>query len=140
MVSFHENVIRVAIVGSRRRSSDRDRQIVRDIISSALRRYGDVTVVSGACPKGADLFAAQAAREMGVRLLEFPVPRGMRGDRSTFTMGAFTRNRTIVENSDVVFALVHPDRTGGTENTVGHALDLGVPVFLVDGEGLTSRP
>jgi len=127
-------------IGSRRKSSDVDRQIVRRIIEKSVEKYGDVTVVSGACPKGADLFAAQAAREMGIKLFEFPVPKGMRGDMSAFVMGAFARNRTIVENSDVVFALVHPDRTGGTENTVGHALGLGAPVFLVDEEGLTSRP
>lgn len=126
--SFH-----VGIVGSRRRSSLRDRQIVIDIIRKCVGMWGDITIVSGACNRGADNFAAEYAREKGINLLEFPVPLDPPiKSKWDFRCRAFERNRKIVEHSDIVFALVSPDRTGGTENTLTHCTELLVLTWIVD--------
>lgn len=127
--------VRIGIVGSRRRNTLADRMIVYDIVRTAIRKFGkeNVVIVSGACSRGADHFAAEAAKVFGVELLEFPVPLDppiAEGDRNEYRKRAFARNRLIVENSGIVFALVHEDRKGGTENTVWHCKDLKVPYDL----------
>jgi len=94
-----------------------------------------IVVVSGACKKGADNFAASAAKSFHVELLEFPVPKVTYVSRWEYAKAAYARNLTIAENSDVGFALVHDDRTGGTENTISHYNDLKKHVFLVDRHG-----
>jgi hypothetical protein len=97
-----------------------------------------LVVVSGGCPKGADAFAKEVAVMLGITYVEHPVLRAgdppIR-DRNDFSERAYARNRLIVEDSDHVVALVHADRTGGTENTVGHAHELRKPVHLVDDAG-----
>lgn len=126
---------KIGIVGSRKRSTLVDRQIVFDIVAASIEHYGreNIEIVSGACPKGADHFAAEAARFYGVKLVEFPVPTDPpikhRGD---FRERAYARNKLIAEYSDVLFALVHSSRVGGTENTISHAYALEKKVFLVD--------
>lgn len=131
--------LKVGIVGSRRRATLFDRKIVFCLIKRIIRELGPhvaLWIVSGACPKGADHFAAEAARVLGVALREWPVPTDPpirhRGD---FRDRAFARNKLIAEDSHVLFALVHSDRTGGTEDTVKHMCAFGKPVFLVDEMG-----
>lgn len=98
-----------------------------------------VIVVSGGCPRGADRFAEQAAHVLGLEMLIHPVvklgdaPVAHKGD---FRRRAFERNGLIARDSDVLFALVSPCRTGGTEDTVSKALELGKRVFIVDDAGL----
>ena len=126
--------LRIGIVGSRRRNTLADRQIVYDIVEKAIKRFPDreIVVVSGGCWKGADKFAEDAAKFFGVRTLIFPVPKDPPiKHRGEFRERAFARNREIAAHSNIVFALVHPDRTGGTENTVEHCKDLKVKCELV---------
>lgn len=129
--------MRIGIVGSRRRNTLADRLIVQDIIVTAAMRFGsDTVIVSGGCGQGADRFAKEYTECWGIRYVEYPIPTDPPAkNKWEFTRRAYARNRQIVENSDVIFALVHPDRTGGTENTVLHAKDLGRRCFLVDGFG-----
>ena len=124
--------IRIGIVGSRRRNTLRDRKIVFDIVGTALGAYDEVVVVSGGA-KGPDTFAEEAANFYGTEKIIHRVPPSE--SRWDFRKKAFARNRDIVIDSDKVFALVHPDRKGGTENTIEHAKELGKPVFLVDQDG-----
>lgn len=125
--------LKIGIVGSRRRNSHTDRKIVFKIVH-ALKKL-DPTIVSGACPKGADAFAAEAARSYGLELVEFPVPKGDYRSRGEFAAAAFARNKLVAEHSDIGFALVADDRTGGTENTVGHYKKMKKNVYIVDGSG-----
>ena len=135
--------LRVGVVGSRRRCTLRDRQIVFDLVQSLMDADPErkITFVSGKCRLGADNFVAEAVRlfkdEYGDRidLVEYP-PKTYPGmSRYEFTLAAYERNREIAVDSDVGYALVHRDRTGGTENTVGHYHDLVKPVYLVDDAG-----
>lgn len=136
--------MRIGIVGSRRRDSEEDRRIVYDIVRKHIVSSPNVqlVVVSGACKRGADNFAKQAVeffkKEIGeecVRLVEFPVRTWPGQTRGEFREQAFFRNGLIAEHSDIGYALVHPDRDGGTENTVDHYNSLRKTVHLVDGEG-----
>jgi hypothetical protein len=134
--------MKVAIVGSRRRSSYKDRSYVYrlvDQLGHEAHLEGDgypLEFVSGACPLGADAFIAEVCKVLGLSIKEFPV------DHSTpitsaweFAKRAYARNRQIAEYADVVYALVHSDRTGGTENTIEHARTLKKPVYIVDDVG-----
>ena len=133
--------VNIGIVGSRRRVSLLDRTVIREFLERCLSHYVDreVVVVSGGCPRGADRFAEESARLLGIRTIVHPVVKP--GDppvlhRGDFRERAFARNELIARDSDVLFALVHHDRTGGTENTVRHAIRLGKTVFVVDDTGL----
>lgn len=128
--------LRVGIVGSRQRNTLRDREIVFDIVRAAvdagLIKGQWVTIVSGGA-KGPDSFAEEAANAKGLKTIIHRVPKSE--NRGDFRKKAFARNRDIVIDSNYIFALVHPDRKGGTENTIEHAHELGKKVFLVDQDG-----
>lgn len=127
-------VLRVGIVGSRRRNNLPDRKLVFEIVQRAIAKYPDkkIIIVSGGCRKGADHFAEEAAKFFGVEPLLFPVSDDPPvKSRWEYRERAFARNYDIAANSDIVFALVHEDRTGGTENTVEHCDALRVPCVLV---------
>lgn len=129
--------MKIGIVGSRRRNSLYDQRIVQDIIRKFHEKFGqDLTIVSGHCRKGADRFAEDYADLLEIEKLIFPVPLDPPiKNKWDFRERAFARNRLIAEGSDVLFALVSSDRTGGTESTVTHAKELNRICYLVDEEG-----
>lgn len=116
---------RVGIVGSRRRATLADFKIVCDVINKEIQEHGEIVIVSGGCPRGADSFAEQIADALhlrkDIRRVQTHPPASTRWE---FTQRAYARNREIAEISDIVYALVSHDRTGGTENTISHCLDL----------------
>ena len=115
--------MRYGIVGSRRRTDEASiRAFVRELPEGS-------TVVSGGA-KGPDSWATSEARKCGLEVVEhLPDLRGTR-NRIEATERYYARNRLIAQESDVVVAFVAPDRRGGTENTIRHAKELGVPVWL----------
>lgn len=113
----------IAIVGSRRRDELADYTAVRDKFEE-LYTPGD-RLVSGGCPKGADRFAEQVAKELGLTItIHYP-------DWSRGRGAGFERNTLIVADADIMIACVAADRTGGTEDSVRKAEAKGVPVHLV---------
>lgn len=128
--------MRVAIVGSRRRNTLADLRIVTDLVERLVAQHGKITIVSGGCPRGADNFAEQAARIFTLPVIVHRIPPGS-GTMWEFTRRAHSRNELIARDADEIYALVHPDRTGGTENTVAHGLRLKKPVYLVLEDGST---
>lgn len=133
-----ERIVRAGIVGSRRRNTLHDRKIVFRLVEWLYQRAGSgLTIVSGGCPKGADAFAEEVA-DLHVPPIAkqiYPIDKEGIASRWEFTERAFARNRLVAQDSTELYPLVHSDRTGGTENTVGHALKLKVPVFLVNDQG-----
>lgn len=132
------DVLRVGIVGSRKRHSLKDRKLVFDIVDRLIEinKRREVIIISGACRLGADEFAAQAARAYKIKLIEFPVPNIRYESKRDYAVAAFSRNKTIAENSDCCFALVSDDRVGGTENTIKHFLEMNKKVFIVNVLGM----
>lgn len=115
----------VGIVGSRRRNSRED----KEKLVAALDNYvKDVSVsykiVSGGCPVGADRFAEEIAKARGLTItIHYPDWSGLG------KVAGFARNTKIAEDCDVLIAVVAPDRTGGTEDTVKKAIKLGKEVI-----------
>jgi hypothetical protein len=50
--------------------------------------------------------------------------------RYEFTKAYHKRNKLIADSSDILHAFVSPERTGGTENTIKHAIKAGIPVVI----------
>lgn len=128
--------MRIGIVGSRRRNSLFDRKIVFDIVLRAIKDSGKNLIIVSGGASGPDSFAEEAADVLGVEKVIHRIPNDPPAKhRGEFVERAYARNRLIAEDSDVIFALVHYTRTGGTENTVKHANELGKKVFLVQVDG-----
>jgi len=91
----------------------------------------NAVVVSGGC-RGVDAWAADAAHSRSLHVIEFH-PDFTDFNKLTYPQKCaryYARNRRIAENSDIIHAFVAPDRRGGTENTIYHARELGVPVVI----------
>jgi predicted Rossmann fold nucleotide-binding protein DprA/Smf involved in DNA uptake len=114
----------VAIVGSRRRS---DRETVDRLVAQLPE--GSV-IVSGGAP-GPDNWAEEAARKYGreVRVmrphLEAARTQGQR------TRRYHARNQRIADLAHEMFALVAPDRKGGTEDAIRRAQRKGIPITIL---------
>ena len=101
----------IGIVGSRRRNTPEDLQMVEGAFSSVYEP-GD-TLVSGGCPQGGDRFAEILAlkRDIPIKI--------HRAEWNRYGRSAgFKRNTYIAQDADVLIACVAEDRTGGTEDTI----------------------
>ena len=116
----------IGIVGSRRWKS-------KKAVESLVNTFpADTTVVSGGA-KGVDSWAAECARKRGLKVIEFfPDYPSFGSSRWEYNQAYYTRNRQIAEHSEVVYTFVALDRKGGTENTIKHAKELGVPVNIIN--------
>lgn len=86
-------------------------------------------VVSGGC-KGVDRWAAEAARARGLAVIEHRPDRLVVKGRGHAARLYHERNEQIARDCDRMIAFPSPDRTGGTENAIAHAMRLGKPVEL----------
>lgn len=62
------NILKVGVVGSRRRDTEQDKEIIRKALKYLIAKDPKVRIhlVSGGCPKGADRFAEELAVELGL--------------------------------------------------------------------------
>lgn len=111
----------------------RDRKQVYALVEKFKTNHPDLILVSGGCHEGADAYADEASRIYNVPIEtyrpDFAKPAKYRAEPF------FARNRVIVEKSDVIYAWISDDRTGGTENTLSHARDLKKDAFVVTRDG-----
>jgi len=109
--------LKLGIIGSRRRNSLQDKAILKERILSLKPD----SIISGGCPKGADKFAEELAKELSIPIKIFypQIPKSG-GPRWVFVKAYHARNELVAKNSDHLIALVASDRKGGTENTIGH--------------------
>lgn len=117
----------IGIVGSRRRNTFEDHDLVVDALESVYDA-GDV-MVSGGCKQGADSFAKDININTNgaVRLIEF-LPDSQKREylikekkvphRAAHAIVNNERNTLIAERSDILIACVASDRKGGTEDTI----------------------
>jgi hypothetical protein len=130
----------VAVIGSRRRSTDEDRDQVLRFIEARDRIHGPkIVLVSGGASKGADRFAEIVAELAEIDLIRFR-PRRVSEDAPYYVLvnALFDRNTRIVELAQEVGAQVHSTRKGGTEDAVKKAHILGRPVHILHGDGTIS--
>ena len=115
----------IGIVGSRRRSYPSD-YIACQCVFHSVYEVGD-TIVSGGCPDGGDNFAEQIAKSKGLSItIHYPDWKG-KGKSA-----GLQRNSLIANDCDVLIAVVAPDRTGGTEDTVKKCVSQGKKVYFVE--------
>ena len=114
----------IGIVGSRRRDAIEDYQKCFKVFMSYYED-GD-KIVSGGCPKGGDKFAELIAKEFDIPIVIHSAQWKVFGRRA-----GFIRNTKIAEDSDILIAVVAPDRKGGTEDTVKKVQMRGKKVVLV---------
>lgn len=117
----------LGVVGSRSRNSAEDFQIVKNHIMKYLKIYGrSLILVSGGCAKGADHFAEEIAKKIGIPMLIFYPDKQNKPDtgdyKRDYAIMAFTRNTEITEWSQNLIALVnheyYPHGKGGTNDTI----------------------
>ena len=107
----------LGIVGSRRRNTEADKSLIREKIKFYMAA-GPVTLVSGGCKRGADRFAEELAKELGLEIIIFYPDTRDGVTRFEYAQACFKRNGYIAEKSDILIACVAPDRKGGTEDTI----------------------
>lgn len=129
--------MRVGIIGSRRRNSENDRNLVFELVRDLKVLFGTtLVVVSGGCRKGADQFTKEACFEYDVSLVEhLPVYDPPPADKYEATRRLYARNTLVAGDVRIMFALPAEDRTGGSEDTITKALARNVPVTLILEDG-----
>lgn len=114
----------IGIVGSRRRNSEED----FDVVYSEFQKWyekGD-KICSGGCPKGGDRFAEIIASRLNLDIIIHrpqSVPKG--SPKWAYAKAFYERNTLVARDSDILIACVHPERTGGTEDTIKKFLRQG---------------
>ena len=113
--------MKLGIVGSRRRAKTEDHLILRQRVID----LNPEMIISGGCPTGADAFAEQIAREMGIPILiYYPKLDSLRTyTRQQVIEAMYARNKLVAIKSDYLIALVASNRKGGTENTIKYFVE-----------------
>ena len=116
----------IGIVGSRRRNKEVDRLNLMELLLREDFLYNpDCRFVSGGCPKGGDRFAEEIAEQFEHDIIiHHP-------DWSKGRYAGLERNTLIARDSDVLIALVAPDRKGGTEDTIRKFHNLGKSALYI---------
>lgn len=107
----------LGIVGSRRRNSEADKNLIREKVQTFLGQ-GPVVLVSGGCKKGADRFAEELAEELDLEIIVHLPDLSRCKQKWEFTKEYFKRDKLIAQKADVLIACVAADRKGGTEKTI----------------------
>lgn len=127
--------MKLGIVGSRRRSSLSDKNLILDYVQEQLILFSDqLSIISGGCSSGADLFAEEICSSLGLSItIHYPNKflLDARAQKHEYVALLFKRNEKIAIDCDILLALPTKDRTGGTENTIKHAERLGKKVVLL---------
>lgn len=124
-------MIKIGIVGSRRRNSSSDFYDVLDALNSLRNQKElgpkDITLISGGCPLGADRFAEKIAKEQGINIIiHYPDKSKLKSNsRWGWAEINHARNTLIAQDSDILIACVAEDRKGGTEDTIKKFLKMG---------------
>lgn len=114
----------IGIVGSRRRDSQKDFEQCEKAFLE-IYEEGD-QLVSGGCPKGGDKFCEILAKKYQVPIKIYYAQWDKLGKRA-----GFARNTDIAKDSDVLIALVAPDRTGGAEDTIRKVYAMGKKIITL---------
>ncbi len=132
--------MKLGVVGSRFYTN---RLRVRTVIERYMKQYKDLTIVSGGCPRGADLLAKEIALELGLKYVEFPPIHARHNqycinppscyNKPYDVRNFFERNTEIPNYSDHVIAFKDQGSAArGTMDTVTKARNLGKPVFVFE--------
>lgn len=125
--------MRIAIVGSR---SATNKEEVYTKIAAMFDKLGyqkgvtNLTLISGGA-KGVDTFVKEFADDFKLDFICFEPYFVVDKDSDYTPRHFFTRNRQIVNNSDVVIAMTK-GQSNGTLHTYNYAKKKGMPCFLIE--------
>jgi len=134
MTETIDKTIRIGIVGSRARNSREDKNIIKNLLIKKMKQGRRFHIVSGGCPRGADRFAEECAKELGIPItIYYPDKSKLPDNPKNYDWAKvfYERNTWIAEDCDVLLAMVHDDRKGGTEDTIKKAEKFGKKIILV---------
>lgn len=129
-------MIMVGIVGSRRRDTQKDYELCEraflDVVKDVPTIRQHFRIVSGGCPQGGDRFAEMISNKFCLESIVIHWPDKSKLDpvkmkqnpRWAYAEINYARNTLIAQDSDILIAVVAPDRKGGTEDTVKKFLHL----------------
>lgn len=127
-------VLKVGVVGSRRRNTEQDKQIIRQALQHLIAKDPEVKVflVSGGCPLGADRFAEELAIELGLGIsVHLPDKSKMSEDtKYEYIKQLFSRNTLIAEECDVLL-VVYDGTSSGTKDTIQKTEKLNKPIVYL---------
>lgn len=115
--------MRIAIIGSREKFLAEPAEVrrrVREYVSSLLR---DTIIISGGA-RGVDSYAAGAARDFGLVLVEYPADWDAHGRAA-----GMIRNKLVVDQADKVVAFWDGE-SAGTANALNLTRDAHKPVEI----------
>ena len=122
----------VAFTGSRRRS---DTALIRQCLSILP---GSCLILHGGAP-GIDTEVNTVCLASGLAVETVRPDRAGISSRFAAVKAYHARNLQLVERADIVLAFPAPDRKGGTENTIEHAVRLGKPCFIYEAANTTQN-
>jgi hypothetical protein len=111
----------VGIIGSRRRNTILDKELIREQLLKIIKNNSDIVIISGGCPQGGDRFAEELASEYKIPTKIFYPDKSklpFNPNRWDYTKIFYDRNTLVAEASDLLIACVSKDRKGGTEDTI----------------------
>lgn len=118
--------MRVGVTGSRILTYEQ-RKEARRILTKTLSNYAPYGELHHGCANGIDLIAAQVAKALGMKVIEYPaaMPDWERGYKP--------RNKRLVNGVDLLLALHSSEsKTGGTIWTYQYAQRRGVPAEWIE--------
>ena len=125
-IPYEGGYMKIGIVGSRIMPQEH-KHLIEEFVGSL--REGTVVVSGGA--RGVDSWAADAARERGLEVIEHRPDIEDTAPKAEFIKAAFGRNMIIAKDSDIIFAFICKDG-GGTEDTLDKMRRLKKPFFVRD--------
>ena len=110
--------MKLGIVGSRQRCFIED----GELLLGRIVELKPSMIISGGCLLGADKFAEDFAKELGIAITIYhpELEDGKKYSYFEIVKANYARNKLIAVYSDHLIALVALDRKGGTENTIGY--------------------
>lgn len=122
------NPTRIAVTGSRTWKDVRELREHLFRLATSHGGYADdkIVILHGACPDGADRFAAEWCRVTGAKAESFPPDYENHGSRAHAI-----RNQQMINSADRLIAFRAKGRSNGTDMTVKMALTRGIKVELI---------
>lgn len=115
--------MKIGMIGSR---SFANKQLAKLIIDILIKKYSNITLVSGGCKEGADKICEDIFDEYGLpKIIHY-------ADWKKYGKSAgFKRNPLIINDSNIVIAF-WDGKSKGTKNSIDIALSLNKPIKIIN--------
>ncbi len=124
------NTVWVGVVGSRNRNTPEDKQLIKDTLERQTLKGAKIRLVSGGCRKGADRFAEELAKELGLPILIFYPDVHTFCEKWEYAAACYARNIDIANWCDVLLA-TWDKVSKGTKHTIDKVEKQDKPVILL---------